>query len=517
MIRRLLVHKSPAFSDIELYVEKGFNVFSGASGSGKSVFMESLLAIFGIKESNADLIEANIELDSINIDLDSYSIPNDDDEIVLSILKKDKTRYFINHTSSSKKKLNELVSGFAKHISIKGADDLKPNAILGVFDRFISINDKAFSKIKDDFSLAFSEFSDVAKELESITAQETNMANLKEFAAFEIAKIEGLKPKEGEYEHLLELKKTLSRQEKIREQMELVRSVLDKTHCFDSFLNLVDCECVALNEGLSELESILQKQEEQLNDLQEINAEDLLNRISSLSELIRRFGSISKALEYLQEQKENLSKYENVSIDKQKLQDKYTKLDSACKNLASELHSKRVAFAKSFESKLKELCLELRLNEPKFSINSLDSLNSLGNSQIELNLSGSSIEVLSSGEYNRLRLAMMCLDIDKSSGGILVLDEIDANLSGEESAGVAKILKTLSSKYQIFAISHQTHMPSIADTHYLVQKCENTSQIVKLDYQGRVSEIARIISGSEITPQALDFAKSYLAQNGIVG
>ena len=122
MVKRILIHNSPAFSDLELYVQKGFNVFSGASGSGKSVFMESLLAIFGIKESNADLIEANIEIDLPTFDWLEYGIPNDNEnEIVLSILKKDKTRYFINHASSSKKKLYEIVSGFAKHISTKGS------------------------------------------------------------------------------------------------------------------------------------------------------------------------------------------------------------------------------------------------------------------------------------------------------------------------------------------------------------------------------------------------------------
>lgn len=105
MIKRILIHNSPAFKDVELYMQGGFNVFSGASGSGKSVFMESLLAIFGIKESNADLIEANIALDSIDFDWETNGIPNDDDEIVLSILKKDKTRYFLNHISSSKKKI----------------------------------------------------------------------------------------------------------------------------------------------------------------------------------------------------------------------------------------------------------------------------------------------------------------------------------------------------------------------------------------------------------------------------
>ena len=136
-----------------------------------------------------------------------------------------------------------------------------------------------------------------------------------------------------------------------------------------------------------------------------------------------------------------------------------------------------------------------------------------GASECVLMLGKSEVNVLSSGEYNRLRLVMMCIEMQlQPKSGILVLDEIDANLSGEESEGVAQILKILSRDYQIFAISHQTHMPSLADNHYLVEKQDGYSTITKLDFEGRVREVARIISGSNITPQALEFARAHLAQ-----
>ena len=98
MITRILINNSPAFKLLELQLFKGFNVFSGRSGSGKSVFMESLLAIFGIKDSNADLIEANITIDWMQVPQDVKELLEDgDDEIVLSILRKEKVRYFLNH------------------------------------------------------------------------------------------------------------------------------------------------------------------------------------------------------------------------------------------------------------------------------------------------------------------------------------------------------------------------------------------------------------------------------------
>ncbi len=188
MIKRILIHNSPAFKDVELYMQGGFNVFSGASGSGKSVFMESLLAIFGIKESNADLIEANIALDSIDFDWETNGIPNDDDEIVLSILKKDKTRYFLNHISSSKKRLNEIVSGFAKHISTKGADELKNSNILRILDVFVGSKDSKHSVLLTQYEADFKHLNEAQNKLKDLESKEAHIASLKEFATFEISK-----------------------------------------------------------------------------------------------------------------------------------------------------------------------------------------------------------------------------------------------------------------------------------------------------------------------------------------
>lgn len=511
MVKRILIHNSPAFSDLELYVQKGFNVFSGASGSGKSVFMESLLAIFGIKESNADLIEANIEIDLPTFDWLEYGIPNDNEnEIVLSILKKDKTRYFINHASSSKKKLYEIVSGFAKHISTKGADELKPANILKILDLFITRENPTHKEILNQFQTDYQALCQAHKKLSDIQAQEANIANLKEFAAFEIAKIESINPKEGEYEELITLKKMLSKQEKIKEQIYKVRQALELSRGFEEFLGLVDKSCPNLIEGLNEFEAIVQAQEERLEDLAEINPEEILDKIAALSELNRRFGGIKEALAYLEEQKQKLQEYENLSFDKQHLQKRVDELSLECKKNAQLLHTNRERFAPQFNALLQELCAELRLNQSNIKIENV-KMNESGESLCEIKLGNSSVDVLSSGEYNRLRLAIMCIDTQlEPRSGILVLDEIDANLSGEESEDVAKILKTLSQSYQIFAISHQTHMPSLADNHYLVQKQGEKSIVTKLDEEGRVQEIARIISGAKITAQALEFARAHL-------
>jgi DNA repair protein RecN (Recombination protein N) len=101
-------------------------------------------------------------------------------------------------------------------------------------------------------------------------------------------------------------------------------------------------------------------------------------------------------------------------------------------------------------------------------------------------------------------------EFDIVDNGILFLDEIDANLSGKESDAISKVLKKLSSSYQIFAISHQPQLTSAANQHFLVDKINGKSFVKKLDNNQQIDEIARMISGEKVTLEALEFAKNLL-------
>jgi len=101
---------------------------------------------------------------------------------------------------------------------------------------------------------------------------------------------------------------------------------------------------------------------------------------------------------------------------------------------------------------------------------------------------------------------------DKTSEGVLILDEIDANVSGDESIAIAEMIQQLSSAYQIFAISHQPHLTAKAQQHIIVTKTEEHSRAEVLDDAGRITEIARIIAGENPTNEALEFAKKLRAK-----
>jgi len=144
----------------------------------------------------------------------------------------------------------------------------------------------------------------------------------------------------------------------------------------------------------------------------------------------------------------------------------------------------------------------------KFEFNK-SVLNESGNDSLDVMLGSSKTDTLSGGEFNRVRLALMAATIPKETGrqGILILDEIDANVSGDESIAIAEMIAKLSKVYQIFAISHQPHLSAKAEQHIVVTKENECSKAEVLNSEGRVQEIARIIAGENPTSQALEFAK----------
>lgn len=112
-----------------------------------------------------------------------------------------------------------------------------------------------------------------------------------------------------------------------------------------------------------------------------------------------------------------------------------------------------------------------------------------------------------------MRLALLTArsHYEINTNGILFLDEIDANLSGKESASIAKVLAELSKNYQIFAISHQPQLSATAKQHFMVTKDDNNiSSVKELDKDERINEIARMISGKDITEEALEFARKLI-------
>ncbi len=510
MISKILIKNSPVFKEISLELSSGFNAFSGASGVGKSVLMESILALFGRKDSNASVIEAHF---NVALDLEDWGIESEDDTI-LSILKKDKTRYFINSQSLSKNRVVEITSGFVKYLGSRNAQ-IDEGYIRALLDLFIAQKSSAFKEALSAHQELFEQTQSLKKDYNTLVQKEQQIEELKEFAQFEIQKISSIAPEIGEYDKLLAQKRLLSKAEKLGALAQLTEDFIDKSDCAMQLLALVEHDSAFLQEALLELRNIVEDEKDRLEDLLEIDAGALLERISQLSDIRKRYGSEEQALEYLRKKQDELQSYENLTHDKIKLEKELAQSTQKQDKNSQMLHKERAKYLKDFEKALNELLQTLHLRPAILVLESMPDSPS-GCDDIALNLKETELKKLSAGEFSRVRLALMALEVGLCEKvGVLILDEVDANLSGEESEGVAKILSILAKSYQILAISHQPHIPILCDKHFLVYKPtkeSKESRIKPLDKEGQIQEIARMISGAEITQEALQFAAKRLGE-----
>jgi len=495
-----------SFDEVNLEFDKGLNVFTGPSGAGKSILMQAILSLFSLSDVKSSLGE--VELVNTNIEDEIYDISNDDD-IVIKTIKKEKVRYFLNNQTISKKNLNEFSSKLIKHLNLKDTSDFESIKLLSFLDK-LSISEKPeYVDLKTDFDNSYKEYINSKKELEKLLEDENKLEDLKEFAKFEIEKIESINPTVDEYEELSVLKKRLSKKEKIEEAINKANPIFELTHNVSNALEVLEEDSTFFDDAMNELNNIFEKFNDSLSELEEIDIETVLDRIEKLSSLQKRFGSIAKAVEYKDEKKKELQGYENISFEKSSLEKKVAKLNEKLTKLSKQISKYRLESSKVLEEKMNYYLKFLYLSNAKVNIIEKD-LDFSGIDEVVFELNGVNLETISSGEFNRLRLSLLTSmsEYQIIDNGILFLDEIDANLSGKESEAIAKVLEQLSQSYQIFAISHQPQLTSTAHQHFLVDKNNGKSIVTKLDKDEKINEIARMISGEELTEHAIEFAKN---------
>lgn len=508
MITRVYLKDCLSFEEVDLEFRNGLNIFTGPSGAGKSILMQAILSLFALTDVKANLGE--VLLNNSKINDEAYDLSFDDDIIIKSI-KKDKVRYFLNNQSVSKKNLNDFSFKLIKHLNLKDTSEFDSLKLIDFLDRLTLKNNNKFEAIKINFNSLYRKLIEVKKELEKIYSDENRLEDLKEFAKFEINKIEQINPSIDEYEELNILKKRLSKKEKIELAIKKASGIIEFNHNVTQALELMEVDTSFFDEAMNELTNIFENFNDSLHELEDINIENILDRIEKLSALQKRFGSIEECLKYKEEKKIELESYENISFQKEKLEKQSESLTNQINDIVKKISIFRKETALILERKINEYLRFLYLSNAKISFNE-KNLDSSGIDEIIFELNGVSLETISSGEYNRLRLALLTSmsEFDIVDNGILFLDEIDANLSGKESEAISKVLKQLSQSYQIFAISHQPQLTSSANQHFLVDKNNKKSFVRLLNKEERIIEIARMISGEKVTLEALEFAKNLL-------
>lgn len=505
MITQVFMRENLSFKKAELELEKGLVVFTGLSGAGKSVLFKGILSAFALCESEAKFVELSL---TDTLDLSELGLENDTPNS-FKMLKDKSTKYFINGTSVSKKSLAGVSKGFVKYLSAKENNEFSNERFLNLLDTLEAKKDKEFLKFKAEFATLFDEFERVKSELAQIESEEKKVEELKELALMQIEKIESIAPKKGEYEELLSLKKKLSKKDKIEEAWAKAGAVFELEKAVLDALALSEVDSSFFEEALNELRVVAEKQS---FDELDFDIEGVLDRLEKLSFIIKRYESEENALLELEKKKKELARYENLSFEKKELESKFKELESEVTRRAELLSARREANLKELESLLQDYLANLYMKGVSLSLEKCE-ISALGGDLLVLHFNQTALKNLSSGELNRLRLAFIATEcfILNAGRGIIFLDEIDANLSGKEAMSVAKVLNELCKFYQIFAISHLPQLSSQASNHFLVEKKDGVSSVRRLEKEERIKELARMISGEQISPEALKFARTLLS------
>ncbi|WP_300366936.1 AAA family ATPase [Hydrogenimonas sp.] len=509
MIERFYAKNLVGFDTLDIEFEPGLVAVTGPSGAGKSVFMDSLLALFGLSDVYADLSEVVVRKSAL-LDLESYE--SDENEITLRAVKKEKIRYFLNDLTISKKRLKEMMSPLVRHISQRSNNELSSELLLELLDAMAVLEDPSYSERLEMFRTLYQSYQEKSRRLETMQSDEKRVKELIEFAEFEIKKIDEMAPKPGEDEELMAIKRKLSRKEKISEAIAKASRIFEAEDDVIEALTMIESDTVLFNEAMNMLRNEFEHAEEMIEELQEIDVERVLDRIESLAELKRRYGSIDEALAYRDEKIKELDYYRNIDHELDGLATEVETLRLALQKEAENISYSRRAAASKVEHFINGYLAQLRMPSLAFRI-STKPLDRLGVDAVDIDLQGSSLETLSGGEFNRIRLALLLSKSELAGGeGVLLIDEIDANVSGDESIAIAKLLKTLSKNYQVVAISHQPHLSAAARQHFLVTKENGKSVARPLSKEERIGEISRMIAGEKGMKEAKTLAQNLLRE-----
>ncbi len=507
MIERFYLKNHLSFQEVDLTFDKNLVIFTGPSGAGKSILMESLLALFGLRDSDAKTIEATIPA---TIDFKESGIEEDEPNI-FKYSKEKSARYFINNQQISKKNLKNISTSFINYLTLREFKEFENENLLTLLDIIESKTDKHHDKTLKAFKENYKKLQLSQKELTQIEEQEKKITQLKEFALYEIKKIEAINPTVYEYETLLSHKKELSKKEKLESALGSAMDIFNYESKVSDALALLEAPNEQFDDMMNELKVTLESAHERLSILDELDIEEMLNRLEKLSSLKTKYGSLEESLLYLENKKEELLRYENISYEKTTLEEEVKALESKVATLAKTLSKGREKSLKILTTRVTHYLHLLHLEAVSFNMTQ-EKLHPLGLDTITLTLKTTALEKVSSGELNRIRLAQLAASSEfiQEKGGVLILDEIDANLSGKESMSIALVLEVLAKHYQIFAISHQPQLSSKAGMHFLVYKEDGESRVKLLQKEERIQELSRMISGDEITEEAVQFATSLL-------
>ena len=551
MLQSLHIENIAVIKSLDIDFENGFSVLTGETGAGKSIIIDSINMLSGNRISRelirtgeeralvgAVFSELGEEVKSLLVD---YGFDAEDSVLLQRTLTKDgKSVVKLNGrtvTQTIQKDICRLL------INIHGQNEnqrlMNKSAQLDILDSFAENRE-----LLSEYSSVYRQLSEAKSKLDELNSDQAEKMRMRDVYAFQLEEINSVKLKVGEEEKLEAERNRLGSIEKISEKVNLAYRALYAGEK-GSVVYLLERSAAALDKiadvlpEVKELSSRLNDYKYEIEDIaltvreyasDAENPTEQLNKIESrldaINKLKRKYGnSVEEILEFRDKTFKLLEEIDNCDDIKEDISNEIKRVGKIAVELAERIHGRRVTAAEKITEGVMENLKFLDMPKVMFkvAVTSGTKLRSDGCDEVEFLIATNAGEPLmplekiaSGGELSRIMLALKCVLSDKDGVGTVIYDEVDAGISGKTSRKVGIKLKEISRVMQIISVTHSAQIASLADNHYLISKCDiggrTESSVDLLDNDGRVSEIARILGGINITDSQINAAREMIEE-----
>ena len=555
MIKYLRVRNLATIEEIELHFDRGFSILTGETGAGKSIIIDGIRLLLGEK-APADLIrtgrtEATVEAvfafeGPPPAGLESLA---QDSEVILNrqITDQGTGKALAGGVLVPVKKLKEWSPLL---IDIYGQND---HIFLLHLENHLSYVDHFAETIplREETALLAQALRRLVRDKKDLEGKQRDAAQRLDFLGYQIKEIEeaGLKP--GEEEELHKERHVLKHAEKIAglldaaldiayDQEQSMTALARRLENMLGELSTYDAAFQAQEKTLEEVSITLGELSDALRRYQEKQAlsperlEAVEERLSLIERLKRKYGADIQDIS---------TYYERIRAERDGLAHSQERLEALGREIgstfaaysaqAAELTRRRTKAARELERLIEKEIGQLGMKNAKFGVRlataaadpaDADKIRDTGLDDVEFLISPNPGEQLkplrkiaSGGELSRVMLALKAIGKEKEELKTLIFDEIDTGIGGKTAEFIAQKLRDLSRRHQILCITHLPQIASFAAHHYRiekrVEKDRTFTTVTRLDFEQRVEEIARLVSGSHVTPTSLQHAREMLGRN----
>ena len=549
MLKRLVISNYALIDNLEISLNGGLTIITGETGAGKSIILGALTLLLGERADvrsvrNSDkktVVEGVFDISGYSIesflsenDVDSY---NSDCILRRELLPNGRSRAFVNDTPVTVSVLSELASRLIDiHSQHSNALLLNPVYQLDVIDGIST--DK---ELRLKYAQIYDEYFDLKKRIEETKSRiEKNKADeeyfrfqLRQFDSVELDQdvINEMEKRRSTLENISEIKERLWNSSSIlgnddnsivsglsylRQQLDGLIGIFDEAAAISQ---RVDSLYIESKDILDTLNGYVDNLNDDPDELEQINEKlsavySLQQRyhVKDVADLVKIKNDLEKALFEIDNSEEEISELQKkLGLISAKLEDAANKLTAERKSVAGQFSEKLVAVAKPLGMKNLACKIEfLKINYAKNGQDKIRFLFSFNKNQALIPVE----KTASGGEISRLMLCLKSIIVEKMQLPSIIFDEIDTGVSGDIANKIGNMMKSISKKIQVIAITHLPQVAALGDYHYKVYKQDignlTVTNMAELNKIERINEIAGMLSGAQINAAAMDNAKSLL-------